>query len=160
MTAIYPGSFDPATYGHLDIIKRAAAISDRLIVGILDNPSKNPLFTANEKKRHLEEITKDMENVEIETFSGLLVDFAVEREAKIIIRGLRALTDFEYEFQMALTNRELVNTIETLFVPTSKEYLFLSSSVVKEIASFGGAYDSMVPEIVKVDLKKKFNKFN
>lgn len=156
MIAIYPGSFDPATYGHLDIIKRAALIADKLIVGILDNPVKNPLFTAEEKKRHLLEITKDIKNVEIESFTGLLVDFAKKKEAKIVIRGLRALTDFEYEFQMALTNRELENKVETLFLPTSKEYLFLSSSVVKEVARFHGNYDKMVPEIVRLDLEKKF----
>lgn len=157
MRAIYPGSFDPATYGHLDIIERASGIADELIVGILDNPSKTSLFTVAERKRHLIEITKNMKNVKVESFNGLLVDFACKCNAQIVIRGLRALTDFEYEFQMALTNRELSSAIETLFIPTSKEYLFLSSSVVKEIARFNGDYSNMVPEIVMLDLKQKFN---
>ncbi|MBE6013010.1 pantetheine-phosphate adenylyltransferase [Anaeropeptidivorans aminofermentans] len=157
MIAIYPGSFDPATYGHLDIIERASGLADELIVGILDNPSKTSLFTAAERKRHLFDITKDMKNVRVESFNGLLVDFARKCNAQIVIRGLRALTDFEYEFQMALTNRELSSSIETLFIPTSKEYLFLSSSVVKEIARFNGDYSNMVPEIVRLDLKQKFN---
>lgn len=157
MIAVYPGSFDPTTYGHVDIIKRASKFSDTLIVAVLNNPNKKSLFTVDERVRHLESITKDMSGIKIESFSGLLVDFAKKCDAKLIIRGLRALTDFEYEFQMALTNRELNHDIETLFIPTSTQYLFISSSVVKEIAKFNGDFYKMVPDIVTRDLKIKYN---
>jgi len=156
-TAVYPGSFDPTTNGHIDIIRRAAKIVDTLIVAVLDNHAKNSMFSVAERVSHLKEITKDIENVKIDSFSGLLVDFAKINSVKMIVRGLRALTDFEFEFQMALTNRELSGEIETLFIPTSKEYLFLSSSVVKEIARFSGDYSGMVPEIIKRELERKFN---
>ncbi|MCL2592389.1 MAG: pantetheine-phosphate adenylyltransferase [Defluviitaleaceae bacterium] len=156
-TAVYPGSFDPTTNGHIDIIRRAAKIVDTLIVAVLDNHAKNSMFSVAERVSHLKEITKDIENVKIDSFSGLLVDFAKINNVKMIVRGLRALTDFEFEFQMALTNRELSGEIETLFIPTSKEYLFLSSSVVKEIARFSGDYSGMVPEIIKRELERKFN---
>lgn len=158
MKAVYPGSFDPPTNGHLDIITRASKLTDTLIVAVLNNPSKTPMFSTNEKIEMLEELTKDIPNVKVASFSGLLVDFCNEMDCKIVIRGLRALTDFEYEFQIALTNKTLNKEIETLFMPTDTQNLWLSSSVVKEIAIFGGKYDDMVPEIVKDRLEKKVNR--
>jgi len=158
MTAIYPGSFDPITFGHKDIIKRAADFTDKLIVAVLENPDKTALFTVEERITHIKHITKDMENVHVESFSGLLVDFAKKHDAKLIVRGLRALTDFEYEFQMALANRELSTNIETIFIPTSIQHLFISSSVVKEIAKFGGDFASFVPDVVIEDLMNKYHR--
>jgi len=155
MIAVYPGSFDPTTMGHIDIINRASKIADKLIVAVLANPSKDPLFTVEERVSQLKEVTRDMPMVEIRHFEGLLVNFANEVGSKVIIRGLRAITDFEYEFQMALTNRELNSQLETLLIPTSAKYLFLSSSVVKQVAVFGGNYDKMVPAAVKRDLERK-----
>ena len=157
MIAVYPGSFDPATLGHVDIIERASKIADKLIVAVLANPSKNSIFTVEERINHLREITKDMHTVEVTSFNGLLVDFARKINSKVIIRGLRAVTDFEYEFQMALTNRELDSELETLLIPTSVHYQFLSSSVVKEIATFGGNYDKMVSPVIKEEIERKFN---
>lgn len=158
MRAIYPGSFDPPTSGHLDIITRASTLSDTLIVGVLNNPYKKPLFSTDEKIFMLRELTKDIKNVKVACFSGLLIDFCKEMNCKIIIRGLRAMTDFEYEFQIALTNKTMDKTVETLFMPTDTKNLWLSSSIVKEIAMFGGKYDGMVPDIVKKQLEKKFKK--
>ena len=148
MRAIYPGSFDPVTYGHIDIIKRSAAIADELIVGVLQNNKKTPLFSVEERVKMLVEVTRDMKNVKIVPFEGLLIDFAKQMEAKVIVRGLRAVTDFEYELQMAQTNRKLDSEIETLFLTTSLEYSYLSSSTVKEIASFGGDIEQFVPDFV------------
>ena len=145
--AVYPGSFDPTTNGHLDIINRASRLCDKLIVGVLDNKSKVPLFTVEERVAQLKEITKD--------FSGLLVDFARANNSNIVIRGLRGVTDFSYEFQMALTNRALDSDLETLFISADTQYLFFSSSQVKEIASFGGDIANMVPEIINEQLRKK-----
>ena len=155
MTAVYPGSFDPATMGHLDIIKRASNIADKLIVAVLANPSKSALFTTEERVAQLREITDGMPKVHVMHFEGLLVNFAKEVGSRVVIRGLRATTDFDYEFQMALTNREMNEELETLFVPTSAKYLFLSSSVVKQIAMFSGDYDKMVPPAIKRDLERK-----
>lgn len=155
MTAIYPGSFDPVTLGHLDIIKRALALTDTLIVAVLKNSSKDSLFTVEERVNHLKFITKNMPDVKIDSFSGLLVDFAKKHNAKLIIRGLRALTDFEFEFQMALTNRELNSNIETILIPTSLQYLYISSRVVKEVAHFGGDISTMVHPTIYNDVKKK-----
>lgn len=155
LKAVYPGSFDPPTNGHLDIITRASKLTDMLIVAVLNNPSKTPMFSTDEKINMLKELTKDIKNVQIESFSGLLVDFCREKQCKIIIRGLRALTDFEYEFQIALTNKTMDKDIETLFMPTNTQNLWLSSSIVKEIAIFGGKYDEMVPKVVKDKLEKK-----
>ena len=157
MIAVYPGSFDPATLGHVDIIERASKIADKLIVAVLANPSKNSIFTVEERLSHLREITKHMPGVEVTHFNGLLVDFARKVNSRVIIRGLRALTDFEYEFQMALANRELDSEVETLLIPTSIQYQFLSSSVVKEIATFGGNYDKMVPPVIKEEIERKFS---
>ena len=149
MVAIYPGSFDPVTNGHLDIIRRAASISDELIVGVLNNKAKTPLFSVEERVKMLCEVTRDMKNVKVVPFEGLLIEFAKQMYAKVIIRGLRAVTDFEYELQMSQTNHKLNPEIETLFMTTSLEYSFLSSSTVRELASFGGDISQFVPEFVE-----------
>ena len=149
MLAIYPGSFDPMTYGHLDIIKRAAKFCDKLVVAVLNNSVKQPFFSVEEKKEILREAVFDLKNVAVDSFSGLLVDYAKAMGSRIVIRGLRAVTDFEYEFQLALTNRLLAGDLETLFISTSVEYLYLSSSVVKEIAINGGDIEKMVPGNVR-----------
>lgn len=158
MKAVYPGSFDPPTNGHLDIIKRASKLVDVLIVGVLNNPSKAPMFTIQDKLEMLEELTKDMDNVIVMSFSGLLVDFCKKMDCNVVFRGLRAMTDFEYEFQIALTNKTMNNNIETLFMPTDTQNLWLSSSVVKEIAKFGGEYSAMVPEFVQKKIEERFKK--
>ena len=155
MRAIYPGSFDPVTNGHLDIIKRAAAISDELIVGVLNNKAKTPLFSVEERVKMLCEVTKDIKNVKIIPFEGLLIEFASQMDAKVIIRGLRAVTDFEYELQMSQTNHKLNPRIETLFMTTSLEYSFLSSSTVRELASFGGDISQFVPKHVEEQVIEK-----
>ena len=154
--AVYPGSFDPTTNGHLDIIKRASGFVDQLVVGVLENPSKTPLFSIRERVEHLKTLTDELKNVEIMPFSGLLSDFVKKVEEKLVIRGLRAVSDFEYEFQMALTNRSLNENLETLFIPTSTQFLYLSSSVVKEIAMFGGDISDMVPEKIQSVIIDKF----
>ncbi len=145
---IYPGSFDPVTNGHIDIIKRAAKLVDTLTVAILQNKNKNALFSVEERIELLEESCKDIKNLKIESFSGLLIDFAQEQNANLIIRGLRALTDFEYELQMAQMNKNLHSEIETIFLVTDVKYSFLSSSSIKEIAQFGGDVSNFVPPIV------------
>lgn len=156
--AVYPGSFDPTTNGNLDIITRASKLCDKLIVAVLENPSKTPMFTVEERVEHLKAILKDFPNVEVHSFSGLLVDFVRSVGSNIVVRGLRGVTDFSYEFQMALTNRSLANEIETLFISADTQYLFFSSSQVKEIAAFGGNIDNMVPKIIKEEISKKLNK--
>ena len=153
--AIYPGSFDPVTYGHLDIIKRSAQIVDELVVGVLNNKAKIPLFSVEERVKMLIEATKDLPNVKIVTFEGLLIDFAKQMEAKVIVRGLRAITDFEYELQMSQTNRKLNSEVETLFMTTSLEYSYLSSTTVKEVASFDGDISQFVPEFVAEKVTEK-----
>ncbi len=155
LRAIYPGSFDPVTNGHIDIIKRAAAISDELIVGVLQNKAKSPLFSVEERVIILREVTKNLKNVKIIPFEGLLIDFAAQMDAKVIVRGLRAITDFEYELQMSQTNRKLNADIETLFLTTSLEYSFLSSTTVKEVASFGGDISQFVPDFVAEKVTEK-----
>lgn len=155
--AVYPGSFDPVTYGHIDIIKRASKISDKLIVGVLMNSSKRGLFTIEERVELLREVTKDISNVEIKSFEGLLVDFAKNNQANTIIRGLRAITDFDYELQMAQTNRALYDKADTIFIPTSIEYSFLSSTTVKEIASLGGDIKKFVAPYVEKRLREKYS---
>ena len=157
LRAVYPGSFDPVTFGHLDIIKRSCGIVDELIVGVLNNNSKRPLFSVEERVKMLEEVTKDLPNVTIVTFNGLLVDFAKKVDARVIIRGLRAITDFEYELQMSQTNHKLEPSLETIFLTTSIEYSYLSSTTVKEIATFGGDITQFVPEAViqKLEIKMK-----
>ena len=155
LRAIYPGSFDPVTLGHLDIIRRSASIADELIVGILNNKAKTPLFSVGERVRMLEEVTKDFPNVKIIPFEGLLVEFAKQMDAKVIVRGLRAITDFEYELQMSQTNQKIDPEIETLFLTTSLEFSFLSSTTVKEVASFGGDITQFVPEVIVKKIKEK-----
>lgn len=147
--AVYPGSFDPVTYGHLDVIKRAAQIFDELTVSVLNNKLKTPLFSVEERVNILKEATKDIPNVKVESFSGLLVDYARSRDIHVVIRGLRAITDFEYELQTAQTNVLLSKgKLDTIFLTTSLEYAYLSSSSVKEIASFRGDISMCVPEFV------------
>lgn len=156
--AIYPGSFDPVTNGHLDIVERGLKIFDRLIVAILINPSKKFLFSLEERLAMLEESLKDFSNVEIDTFSGLLVDYAAHRKAHGILRGLRALSDFEYEFQMALMNRRLNREIQTVFLMTGLRWIFTSSSIIKEAAQFGGSIEGMVPPLVEQKIKERYAK--
>ena len=157
LRAIYPGSFDPVTYGHRDIIERSSKIVDELIVGVLCNKAKMPLFSVEERVRILEEVTKYLDNVRIVPFHGLLVEFAAKMGAGLIIRGLRAITDFEYELQMSQTNHKLEPNVETMFLTTGIEYSYLSSTTVKEIAAFGGDLSQFVPEAVAVELMKKMN---
>ena len=156
--AVYPGSFDPVTYGHLDIIRRASEIFDELIVSVLDNKGKTPLFSVEERVKILKEATKDLPNVKIDSFSGLLIQYAAENNIHIAVRGLRAITDFEYELQIAQTNRKLSNgQLDTIFLTTSLEYAYLSSSSVKEIASFGGDISQCVPDFVARQIYEKYN---
>lgn len=155
--SIYPGSFDPVTLGHIDIIKRAAKMTDVLIVGVLKNSAKRGLFTIEEREDMLRQVTKDIPNIEIKSFDGLLVDFAKENNANTIVRGLRAITDFDYELQMAQTNRALYEGADTIFIPTSIEYSFLSSTTVREIASLGGDISKFVVPYVEEKLKEKNN---
>ncbi|MFQ9515503.1 MAG: pantetheine-phosphate adenylyltransferase [Eubacterium sp.] len=154
--AIYPGSFDPVTFGHLDIIKRAAKIVDELIVGVLNNNSKTPLFSVENRVKMLKEVVQDIPNVKVMAFEGLLVDFAKSIDAQIIVRGLRAVTDFEYELQMSQTNMVLNNDIDTIFFTTSLEYAYLSSSTVKEAAFYGADISRFVPESVINQVYDKF----
>ncbi len=157
-TAIYPGSFDPVTFGHIDIIKRASAMVDKLIIGVLRNSAKTPLFSVEERVNMVREVTKGIDNIEIQSFDGLLIDFAKSVDAHIIVRGLRAVTDFEYELQLAQTNKAVYPDIDTLFLVTSVVYSYLSSSVVREIASYNGDISKFVPECVTEKLKEKFDK--
>lgn len=154
--AIYPGSFDPVTLGHLDIIQRAARNCDELIVGVLNNKSKSPLFTVEERVAMLKDVVRNIPNVRIMAFSGLLVDFAREQGAHCIIRGLRAITDFEYELQMAQTNSILNKEIDSMFLTASNDYSYLSSTTVKEIASFGGDIKQFVPREVCDKVYEKY----
>lgn len=155
--AVYPGSFDPMTYGHLDIIKRAAEMFDVLIVSVLNNKGKTPLFSVEERVKILKEATKDIPNVEVDSFSGLLIDYANENDIHVAVRGLRAITDFEYELQIAQTNRKLSHEkLDTMFLVTSLENAYLSSSSVKEIASFGGDISECVPPFVADQIYAKF----
>ena len=154
VTAVYPGSFDPATYGHLDVIRRASVSFDRVVVGVLHNSSKSPLFSVEEKA------TKDIPNVIIKPFDGLSVNFARENHAQVIVRGLRAVTDFEYELQMAQTNRVLAPDVDTIFLTTSLEYAYVSSTIMKEVARFGGDLSNFAPpEIIKT-LRMKLQQVN
>ena len=155
LRAIYPGSFDPVTNGHLDVIRRSSKMVDELIVGVLNNNAKMPLFSVEERVRMLKEVTKDIPNVRIYPFDGLLIDFTAKMEAGVVIRGLRAITDFEYELQMSQTNHKLNPDVETIFLTTSTEYSYLSSTTVKEIASYGGDITQFVPEAVVGKLEQK-----
>ena len=154
VTAVYPGSFDPVTYGHLDVIQRAAARFDRLIVACLRNATKAPLFDLDERVELLGKVTADLGNVEVAVFEGLLVDFCKDRGVRLIVKGLRAVSDFEYELQMAQMNSRL-GDVETLFLSTSPVYSFLSSSLVKEVARFGGDVADFVPPVVAEHLERR-----
>ena len=157
--ALYPGSFDPMTLGHLDIIKRASLMFDELIVAVLDNSQKSPLFSVDERVKILSEATKDMKNVRVDSFRGLTVDYCMNNNLHIMIRGLRAVTDFEYELQIAQTNRKISdNRVDTVFLTTDLQYSYLSSSTVKEIALYGGDVSHSVPPYVEAALKEKFTK--
>lgn len=151
-TAICPGSFDPVTLGHMDIIQRAAKLFDYVIVAVMVNPAKKTMFTLEERIRLLEKCTEDMPNVEVVGFQGLLADYARERGVSAVVKGLRAVTDFEYEFQMALTNKKLNSDLETVFLTTRSENMYLSSSIVKDIASFGGDISDFVPPQILEDI--------
>lgn len=156
--AVYPGSFDPVTYGHLDIIKRAADIFDELTISVLNNKAKTPLFSVEERVKMLEEATKDIPNVKVDSFSGLLIDYAAEKDIHISVRGLRAITDFVYELQIAQTNSKLSNgSLDTVFLNAGLEYAYLSSSSVKEVASFGGDISECVPGFVAQMINEKYN---
>ncbi|MBU1713918.1 MAG: pantetheine-phosphate adenylyltransferase [Proteobacteria bacterium] len=154
--AIYPGSFDPVTNGHIDILERGLKLFDKIIVAILLNPGKDPLFTVEERIHMLKVSLKKINNIEIDTFSGLLVDYAAKRKSHAILRGMRAVSDFEYEFQLALMNKRLNREIQTVFLMTGLRWIFTSSSIIKEAARFGGNIKGMVPPIVNNKLKKKF----
>ncbi len=154
LTALCPGTFDPVTNGHLDIIERAARRFDALIVGVLDNPTKQPLFGVEERVGLLREVTPHLPNVEVDAFTGLLVDYATRRGADIVVKGLRAITDFDYEMQMAQMNHSLAG-VETLFVTTAPQWSFLSSSLVKEVARFGGDVSGLVPPVVAERLRDR-----
>jgi pantetheine-phosphate adenylyltransferase len=150
--AIYPGSFDPITLGHLDIIERGGKLFEQVIVAVLCNPNKKPLFPVEKRIKQIQHCIQHLPNVEVDSFRGLTVDYAKLRQARVLLRGLRVLSDFEKELQMAHTNQTLWDEIETVFLATTKEYSFLSSSIVKEIAQFGGAVDHLVPENVARDI--------
>lgn len=153
--AVYPGSFDPITNGHIDIIRRSARTFDKVYVAVLVNSSKKPMFSIEQRMDWIRRATQGLENVEIDTFSGLLVDYMKEKKSLFIIKGLRAVSDFEYEFQMALMNHKLSKDIETLFMMTSGKYQYLSSSIVKEVARHGASLDGLVPDILKDEILEK-----
>jgi pantetheine-phosphate adenylyltransferase len=156
--AVCPGSFDPITYGHLDIIRRGAKVFDMVYVSVMNNSSKNPLFTVEERMNLIKEVTKDLPNVKVDEHSGLLVEYAKAVKANAIIRGLRAVSDFEYEMQITSMNRVLNDEIETFFIMTNSQYSFLSSSIVKEVSKYNGNISELVPPIVEMALNKKFNR--
>ena len=154
-TAVYPGSFDPATNGHIDIIKRSGALFDKVIVAVLINPNKSPLFSVEERVDILRRTCGDIKNVEIDSFSGLLIDYCKSKNANVIVKGLRAVSDFEYELQMAHMNKKLNQEIETVFIMTSSRYSYLSSSLVKEVAQFGGCIRGLVPEVIEKEIYER-----
>jgi len=153
--AVYPGSFDPITNGHLDIIKRSSEIFDKVIVSVVNNPNKNPMFNLEKRVEMIRRATEDIDNIEIDCFSGLLIEYVKEKKVNVIVKGLRAVSDFEYEFQMALMNRKLNQNIETLFMMTNNQYSYLSSSLVKEVFKLGGCIEGLVPDIVIKEMKEK-----
>ncbi len=157
VTAIYPGSFDPPTNGHLDLIHRGSRIFDQLIVAILRNPEKTPLFSVGDRKRMLEELTTNIKNVSVETFDGLTVEFAAKVNAGAMLRGIRALSDYEYELQIAMMNRKLSPELETVFMMPAEQYSYLSSRLVREAARLGGDVSTLVPELVEHRLKEKLD---
>ncbi len=155
-TAVYPGSFDPLTNGHLDIITRSSKLFDKVIVTVLTNSAKKPLFSIEERMDFIRRTTKHLPNVEVQSFAGLLVDFAKEKNCNVLIKGLRVVSDFEYEFQMALANKNQMPEVETMFLPTAQEYMFLSSSIVKELARYHGDLTGLVPPEIEQDILNKF----
>ena len=157
-TAIYPGTFDPMTNGHMSIINRGLQIFDKLIIAILYNSNKKPLFTIDERIAIINEVLKDTPNVEVDTFDGLLVEYAKLKDSNVILRGLRALSDFEYEFQLALMNRKLCRDVQSIFLMTDYKWFYISSTIVKEAASLGGDINGLVPDIVERKLKEKFKR--
>ena len=157
-TAIYPGSFDPVTYGHIDLIGRAAKIFDKVIVAVAHNYHKKPLFTTPERLKMLKDATRGMKGVTVESFDGLVIEYARTKKVNVLIRGLRMISDFEYEFQMALTNRRLANDIETVFLMPSENYAFLSSTLIKEAAALGADISQFVPKLVEKPLKERLRR--
>ncbi|MFH1127873.1 MAG: pantetheine-phosphate adenylyltransferase [Candidatus Omnitrophota bacterium] len=157
--AIYPGSFDPVTYGHIDLIKRALEIFGELVVAVAHNPYKKPLFNVKDRVEMLKKATADLEGVTVVDFDGLVVDYAQKQKAKVLIRGLRMLSDFEYEFQMALTNRKLNSDVETIFLMPQESYSYISSKLLKEASSLGADLSCFMPDYVETALKKKLGKF-
>lgn len=157
-TSVYPGSFDPITNGHLDVIKRGTKVFEKVIVAVGDNPAKKALFTKDERVEMIREVTKAFRNVEVDGFDGLVVDYVHKRKANVILRGIRTISDFEYEYQMALTNRTFAGDIETVFVMAHEEYSFVSSRFIKEAASMGGDVSSFLPKEVEKRLKAKYKK--
>lgn len=155
-TAIYPGFFDPITNGHLSIVTRGLEIFDKLIISILNNPQKAPLFSIDERISMIKHAVQDEPNIETDTFGGLLVDYVIQKKSNIILRGIRALSDFEYEFQMALMNRKLNRDVQSVFLMTDYKWFYISSTIIKEAASFGGDVSGLVPEFVNDKLKEKF----
>ncbi len=158
--AICPGSFDPVTVGHIDIVKRAAKMFDKVLVVVMQNSDKNPLFTLEERAELLKKVTKDMENVEVDCYQGLLADYAREKNANAIVKGLRAVSDFEYEFQMALTNKKLNPEVDTVFLTSLAENMYLSSSLVKQVGKMGGDISEFVPANIKKDILARLGKLN
>lgn len=158
MIAVYPGSFDPITFGHLDVIERGCRLFDQVVVVVLQNPNKSPLFTVERRLEQITLSTRHLSNVEVDSYGGLTVTYARMRNAGVLLRGLRVLSDFEKELQMAHTNKTLSDEIETVFLATSNEYSFLSSSLVKEIAKFGGPVDHLVPQPVALDIRQCYAK--
>lgn len=153
---IYPGTFDPITNGHISVVSRALKIFDRLVIAILNNPNKLPLFSMEERIQMIREVLKDQRHVEVESFNGLLVDYVIQKKTNVVIRGLRALSDFEYEFQMALMNRKLSREVQSIFLMTDYKWFYTSSTIIKEAASLGGDVSGLVPPIVCRKLKQKF----
>ncbi|MEE0914466.1 MAG: pantetheine-phosphate adenylyltransferase [Ruminococcus sp.] len=158
-TVICPGSFDPVTYGHLDVIRRASKMFDHVIVAVLVNSSKSPCFSIDERMEFLREVTQDIENVEVASFEGLLAEYCKERNVDAIVKGLRAVSDFEYEFQMAITNKKLNPQLETIFLTADADSMYLSSSMVREVASMGGDISNFVPECIHDRIVERINRF-
>ena len=159
-TAIYPGTFDPITNGHISILNRALKIFDKVVLAILNNAKKSPLFSLEERIEMMQEVLKERKNIEIDYFDGLLVDYVIQKKSNVVVRGLRALSDFEYEFQMALMNRRLNREVQTVFLMTGLRWIYTSSSIIKQAAQFGGSIKGMVPPMVEKKLKEKYRQIS